>query len=483
MTLAPGVTLATITRGTASKDDHWTLVVLIPTSATSSSTLASREQAQQVAARLTNAGFAPELREARNPGYKDLPAGTVGYSVRVGMYAARDAARTDMATLSGLGYRAMPQFSGEDGDPTSGPWTIRVLTIDPRVFRGEITATHGASIANRATVSALARQSGALAAVNAGFPVMSPSDGVPGEPTGLFIDHGKVLSETTNGRPSMSMFNRNTANGDTSVRFQVLTTTMNLVIGKNFVHPVEGINRKPGVIRNCGGKGDTPTDLPRHDTTCTDADELVVITPEFGAAAPSGDGIEAVVDKGGTVLELRSRAGGAVPACGMLVQGIGAEATWLTSNVHVGAGLRLEVSVTDAKGKAVKFDSNDSAVNGGPALVVGGQAEIRPVADGLVHLDDPSFLLRWVVGRNPRTMAGVDARNRILLVTVDGHQPGYSLGLSLLEGAQLMIGLGAVTAMNLDGGGSTAMAINGQLVGSPSDPGGERAVGDAIIVK
>jgi hypothetical protein len=483
MTLAPGVMLTTITRGRASKAEHWTLSIQMPGSGSSFSMLASCDLAQQFAAKLVESGFKPELREERNPEYKDLPAGMLGCSVLVGAYATRDEAGADMSKLSGCGYRSMPLFTGENDVPTSGPWVIRVLTIDPRVYRGEIEAIHGSSIAGRNTVSALARQSHALAAVNAGFFAMLPSEGVPGEPAGLFIDHGKVLSEATNGRITMDIFNRNTADGDTLVRFRELTTTMNLIAGKDLVHTVDGINRKPGVIRNCGGTGDTPTDLPRHDVTCTDADELVAITPEFGASAPSGEGIEAVVDKSGTVIELRARTGGTVPPEGMLIQGIGSEAAWLTSNVHPGAKLRLEINVRDAQGRPVPFDSNDFAVNGGPGLVVGGHSEIRPVADGLIHPDDPSFFLRWGVRRNPRTMAGVDSQNRILLVTVDGHQPGYSLGLSLIEGAQLMIGLGAVNAMNLDGGGSTAMVISGKLVGSPSDPTGERAVGDAIILK
>jgi exopolysaccharide biosynthesis protein len=481
-TLAPGVTLTTITRGTASKEDHWTLSILMPASGDSLSMLSSRDQAERIVARLVEAGFKAELREERNPEYKDLPAGTLGYSVRVGAYAGRDDAKADMTGLSGLGYKTMLLFTGEDNAPTSGPWAIRVLTVDPRAFRGEIMATHGASIAGRNTVSVLAQQSGALAAVNAGFFAMLPSEGVPGEPAGLFVDHGKVLSEATNGRITMDVFNRNTPKGDTFVRFQELTTTMNLIVDKALVRPVEGINRKPGVIRNCGGKGDIPTELPRHDATCTDADEIVVITPEFGAPAPSGDGVEAVVDKSGDVIELRAR-GGAIPAEGMLVQGIGSEAAWLTSNLHAGTRVRFEVGVNDVQGKPVAFDSNDFAVNGGPGLVEGGRPEIRPVADGLVRSDDPAFFLRWGVRRNPRTMAGVDSQNRILLVTVDGHLPGKSLGLSLVEGAQLMIGLGAVNAMNLDGGGSTAMVVNGKLISSPSDPAGERAVGDAIILK
>jgi hypothetical protein len=481
--LAPGVTLTTIMRGTASEAEHWTLSILMPGSGSSISMLASCDLAQQLAAKLVESGFKPQLREERNPEYKDLPAGKLGCSVRVGAYTTRDEAKGDMSRLSGCGYRSMPLFTGEDDVPTSGPWAIRVLTIDPRAYRGEIAATHGSSIAGRNTVSALAQQSHALAAVNAGFFAMLPSEGVPGEPAGLFIDHGKVLSEATHGRITMDIFNKNTSDGDTFVRFQQLTTTMNLIVDKDLAHPVDGINRKPGVIRNCGGKGDIPTDLPQHDVTCTDADELVVITPEFGMPAPSGDGVEAVVNSTGIVTELRARTGRTIPSEGMLIQGIGSEAAWLTSNVRAGTKLRLEIKVRDAQGRPVPFDSNDFAVNGGPGLVVGGNSEIRPVADGLIHPDDPSFFLRWGVRRNPRTMAGVDKQNRILLVTVDGHQPGHSLGLSLIEGAQLMVGLGAVNAMNLDGGGSTAMVIDGKLVSSPSDPTGERAVGDAIILK
>jgi exopolysaccharide biosynthesis protein len=483
VTLAPGVTLTTITRGMASTDEHWVILVLAPNSGAFSSVLSSRDQAREIVAGLKDAGLTAEVREERNPEYKDLPAGIIGYSVRIGKYSTRDSAKSDMAAIAGLGYRASLAFTGEDGDPTSGPWVVRVLTMDPRVYHGEISATHGSSISGRNTVSALGRFTGALAAVNAGFFVMLPVDGVPGDPAGLLIDHGKLLSEATGGRIAMSMFNRNAPDGETYVRFQYLSTTMNMVIGKDIAHRVQGINRKPGVIRNCGEKGGTPTGQPRHDYTCTNPNELVVITPEFGTPTPSGDGIEAVVDSTGIMRELRNRVSQAVPSGGFLVQGIGNEAKWLHSNVHVGDSIRLEFKVTDSRGHTVKFDSNDSAVNGGPGLVVDGKPDIRPVADGLVHPDEPSFLLRWGVQRHPRTMAGIDAQNRILLVTVDGHQPGHSLGLSLAEGARLMIGLGAINAMNLDGGGSTAMVVKGELISSPSDPAGERPVGDAIYIK
>ena len=74
------------------------------------------------------------------------------------------------------------------------------------------------------------------------------------------------------------------------------------------------------------------------------------------------------------------------------------------------------------------------------------------------------------------------ARGQVLLVAVDGRQVGHSLGLSILEAAQVMQALGAASAMNLDGGGSTTIVLEGQVLNRPSDPSGERADGDAILV-
>jgi hypothetical protein len=60
--------------------------------------------------------------------------------------------------------------------------------------------------------------------------------------------------------------------------------------------------------------------------------------------------------------------------------------------------------------------------------------------------------------RHPRTNVGITADGRVLMVTVDGRQPGYSIGVTLAEMGQLMTSLGARTSFNLDGGGSTVMA-------------------------
>ncbi|MCA9671738.1 MAG: phosphodiester glycosidase family protein [Myxococcales bacterium] len=90
---------------------------------------------------------------------------------------------------------------------------------------------------------------------------------------------------------------------------------------------------------------------------------------------------------------------------------------------------------------------------------------------------------------HPRTAVGLDAEKRYLfLVVVDGRQPNYSEGMTLRETAQLLLGIGAHDAVNLDGGGSSAMVIEGsdgkpQLLNSPVHgriPGRERVVGNHL---
>jgi exopolysaccharide biosynthesis protein len=68
------------------------------------------------------------------------------------------------------------------------------------------------------------------------------------------------------------------------------------------------------------------------------------------------------------------------------------------------------------------------------------------------------------------------------LITVDGRQPTLSAGMSLFELRSLAARLGLTEALNLDGGGSTTMWVQGQIVNSPSDVAGPRKVSDALLV-
>lgn len=92
-------------------------------------------------------------------------------------------------------------------------------------------------------------------------------------------------------------------------------------------------------------------------------------------------------------------------------------------------------------------------------------------------------------GVNPRTAAGFSSnRRRLLLVVIDGRQAGYSVGTTIRETAAIMRDLGARDAVNLDGGGSSALVVRDASTGTirvmnkPSDAVGERPVGDALAI-
>ncbi len=81
---------------------------------------------------------------------------------------------------------------------------------------------------------------------------------------------------------------------------------------------------------------------------------------------------------------------------------------------------------------------------------------------------------------NPRTAIGYYEPGHYCLVVVDGRSAGYSRGMTLDELAQLFSDLGCTAAYNLDGGKSSVMVFNGNIVNQPCDGG--REVSDAITV-
>lgn len=84
--------------------------------------------------------------------------------------------------------------------------------------------------------------------------------------------------------------------------------------------------------------------------------------------------------------------------------------------------------------------------------------------------------------RHPRTAVGWNGRS-LFWVVVDGRQAPISDGMTLAELAALFERLGARHAVNLDGGGSTAMVVRGRVVNRPSDATGERPVGNALLLE
>jgi hypothetical protein len=113
------------------------------------------------------------------------------------------------------------------------------------------------------------------------------------------------------------------------------------------------------------------------------------------------------------------------------------------------------------------------AIGGGPVLVRDG----KPVYQAL-----EAFTTSHLARRHPRTAVGQRADGTILLVEIDGRQPAYSVGMTTFEMALTMLRLGAVRAMQLDGGGSSTLAFDGVVLNKPSD-GRERPISTALMLQ
>ena len=124
------------------------------------------------------------------------------------------------------------------------------------------------------------------------------------------------------------------------------------------------------------------------------------------------------------------------------------------------------------------------AVGGGPRILRDGNISIEHELERLSRA--------FAEDRHPRTAVGYTQDQSVLfLVVVDGRQPGYSMGMTLEELAHFMrTQLGdfslskenAYQGLNLDGGGSSTMVVEGEVVNSPSDQTGERPVANALII-
>lgn len=105
------------------------------------------------------------------------------------------------------------------------------------------------------------------------------------------------------------------------------------------------------------------------------------------------------------------------------------------------------------------------------------------VRNGNVVIPEKDPWIGVTTNRDPRTVVGLKDDHSVVLLTVDGRQPGYSAGLTGTELGELLINLGVSDAAMLDGGASTEMIVNGSIVNKPSFNGKERPLGGGIIVR
>jgi hypothetical protein len=135
--------------------------------------------------------------------------------------------------------------------------------------------------------------------------------------------------------------------------------------------------------------------------------------------------------------------------------------------LSIGDELEIKLAV-----KGFDWTAITQTIGGGPGLVRNGQA--------LVDWQAQKFQPTFANGRHPRTAVGRTSDGDLWMVVVDGRQK-MSVGATLDEMAALMLRLGCVDAINLDGGGSSTLNVMGVVLNRPSD-GKERPVANGIVV-
>jgi hypothetical protein len=324
----------------------------------------------------------------------------------------------------------------------SAPWVVQLLEVDRNACWTLVQQKAGGVAVGRATTGELVRSAGAgaRAGVNADFFSFTP----PGVPTGAAIHGGRVITGPGT-RPVIAI------DRDGAPWIGVLETAGSASAGSDTLL-IGGWNRSApdGVAWFDAGWGETiPPDTTRRSVRVV-----------LGAG-----GVPQQVDSSGVALTI-PRDGGVLVVAG------GASAAQREVARRLAARPEVTVRLT-----LLPFMPREAA--GGFPVLVRDSVEV----EGL----DAAGGANFGPVRHPRTIVGLAANGRrILLVVVDGRQPGVSAGMTLRESAALMRALGAREAINLDGGGSSAMVLREpdgtmRLLNTPSDAGGERAVANALV--
>ncbi len=327
----------------------------------------------------------------------------------------------------------------------TGPWFINMLRID--LARAQLRMVHAMDEAvGLETVSSLAARYGALAACNSGY--FRTTGTYRGDSVGIEVLNGKLLSESNNVRAAAGLIERD---GKQELIFGHIKFAGQIIAGQA-KHAIDGLNR------------------PRGDN------ELIIFTPEFHRTTLTDpNGLELIVRRERIVERRDLKGSSMIPLDGYVISIAGTARQWALEKLRLGTRVKLNLDWSPTETETTDFwKLAANIIGGGPQLIKNGRVEITNAAEKIL----PSF----VSDGHPRTAIAKLKTGQILLVTVDGRQPGESVGMSLTMLADLLIEFGAAEAINLDGGGSTTMVIRNKLVNKPSDATGERPVSDAILI-
>jgi hypothetical protein len=325
-----------------------------------------------------------------------------------------------------------------------GPWSIHVVKVERRSARFRLVSTladgyvYGlASVAEQ--VERLGKAQGRpVAAVNGDFFHIRPGP-YQGDPTGLHIAQGELISSPT---------------------------------GASFWIDGEGDPHIGPVAARFRATGPDGLDITFTLNQARAEDAAVLYTPTLGASTRTGPGLDLVLERSG-------------------------DSDWLP--LRPGCSYRARISTVGTQGD-IRLDPDKMVLSIGPALA-GRLPSLTPGAAILLDLRASPDLTGVVTAlgggpilleagespewrpplpRHPRTALGWNDEH-FFMVVVDGRQEPLSVGVTYPELAALMKRLGCTYAMNLDGGGSSTLWLDGHILNSPSD-GRERRVANSLIV-
>lgn len=337
------------------------------------------------------------------------------------------------------------------GTTPLGPWRIRVATIDKNA-KGQLRTAIGTDIARTEGVSTLARWSRSYVAVNGSF-FSQGRRSAPGDMVGLAVNAGTIISQPQRvaGHMGVLMDSRTKR-----LRMDDYTwkATLTSEAGELFL---DAVNTPLVAPPGC----EKLTDFTR----CPAKGQVVRHTPHYSLQTSTGPGAEVVFDRSGCVVSAKRTRGTRITPAQTTVQATGASATELLRVAGSGCPAYRE--------KLFGADREPVTLSKTTFGVVG---RYRLVRDGRIVA--PTYKTSFFQ-RQPRTIIGRTAGGSIKLVTIDGRSTA-SVGATMQETARVAKSLGLVDAVNLDGGGSTAMAVRGRVINTPAG-GRERSVGDAVV--
>jgi Phosphodiester glycosidase/FlgD Ig-like domain len=346
---------------------------------------------------------------------------------------AGSAAAQSVPLMPGVTYDRQVQFTPH------GPIGFTVITSPPPGAAGGLyrlgpVLAAGTVRGARETVADLEREvSGSSTAVGVDGDFSTGSDG---HPTGIVVSGSAYLHGPSAARSSIGV-------DSTGMLHIARISFAGTWKGSGQRRPVVGINQTP--------KGSqTVLFTPAWGGTTPDiASAAVVVLEPFPLPAPNTDLTATVAATG--------MGATAIPPDGAVLVAAGTEAAKLQAETAVGSDVTIRLILPPSWGVVT------DALGGGPLLVRNGNA--------VFHTSE-NFASDQLAQRDARAAVGQLADGRIILVAVDGGQPGYSVGMTTYELAQTMARLGARTAAALAYGNPVTAAFDGQLLSRPPDRSG-----------